>query len=603
MSAFATDNFTGTDGTNLSSHTSDSGGTWSYLVAQTFLEIKGNKLIANNSTTGISASAAISHTPPSADYDVEADFTPVLVDGGSIGFAGLWARVSASGGNVDGYLAFHIDSGSPPSWYLYKYVAGTPTLLGSYGETLTAGVPIHCKLSVSGTSISVYTGGTLRIGPVTDSDVSGAHNCGLIINIGDTLGNSGYKIDAFSATSTGGPPSGSAPTLTSVSATPVQANADVATVFKAVAVVGTDLDNPFSGGDAAFTFVGLTGASVVSSTINSAVSASLDVQIAAGSGADTGLLQVQTDGGTDTIAFEIAAPGASTVSLIPLGGSDMAYVPFDTTSYIDEILIRDATTGQGMTGLTNADFTGGAYLSFRRTDEAASRDYTGANVLSITTLGTWASPGTGKIRIKHRANGYYEVQFENAVLAAGVATGDVVGTLTWFGVTDMLQGEQRYTLFSKLGTTAQGGTNFSAFFDNGGSASSATQDDVGTGVGLDAAATRAALGLASANLDTQLSSVVTNAALPLKKNTGSQHVPFYMRDSTDPKLGKTGVPTITKSLDGAASWSSTTGTVTEIGNGAVDFSPSAADCNGTLCRYKAVLSGAVTQVVDVYTHA
>lgn len=101
---------------------------------------------------------------------------------------------------------------------------------------------------------------------------------------------------------------------------------------------------------------------------------------------------------------------------------------------------------------------------------------------------------------------------------------------------------------------------------------------------------------------TSVNALPTQTELPLQKNTGSQHVPFYMRDSTDPKLGKTGVPTITKSLDGAASWSSTTGTVTEIGNGAVDFSPSAADCNGTLCRYKATLTGAVTQVVDIYTH-
>jgi hypothetical protein len=105
--------------------------------------------------------------------------------------------------------------------------------------------------------------------------------------------------------------------------------------------------------------------------------------------------------------------------------------------------------------------------------------------------------------------------------------------------------------------------------------------------------------------DPYAAAVATTAALaafPLKRNTGSQHVPFYMRDSTDPTIGKTGVPTITKSIDGAAAWSSTTGTVTEIGLGGVDFSPSAADCNGTLVRFKATLTGAVPQIVDVYTH-
>jgi hypothetical protein len=91
-------------------------------------------------------------------------------------------------------------------------------------------------------------------------------------------------------------------------------------------------------------------------------------------------------------------------------------------------------------------------------------------------------------------------------------------------------------------------------------------------------------------------------AYPLKRNTASQHIPIYMRDSADPTIGKSGSPTITRSLDGAAFGAITGGTITDLGSGFIDYSPSAADCNAALIRYKAVLSGAITVDVPAYTH-
>lgn len=92
------------------------------------------------------------------------------------------------------------------------------------------------------------------------------------------------------------------------------------------------------------------------------------------------------------------------------------------------------------------------------------------------------------------------------------------------------------------------------------------------------------------------------SAFPLKRNTAGQHMGFYMRDTGDTQSGKTGACTVQKCIDGAGAWSSTSGTVTEIGNGECDFSPSAGDCNGVHIKYRATLSGAVDVVKEIWTH-
>ncbi len=96
----------------------------------------------------------------------------------------------------------------------------------------------------------------------------------------------------------------------------------------------------------------------------------------------------------------------------------------------------------------------------------------------------------------------------------------------------------------------------------------------------------------------------TLTALPLTKNTAGQYIPFRMLKATNVLIGQDGTPTITRALDGATSWSATTGTLAAFNDatGRIIFAPSAADLNAGLCSFKCALSGAVTQIVDVYTH-
>jgi hypothetical protein len=331
----------------------------------------------------------------------------------------------------------------------------------------------------------------------------------------------------------------------------------------------------------------------------------------------------------------------------------MRFIPYGTTSKIDEIFIRSALTGGPLTGLTNASFTGGAYLEFRRVNEATARRYTGANVLSIATLATWADPGPGNIRIKERGNGYYEIQFENTVFAAGASTIDIAATLTWYGVANMLQMCQDYTLFAAadmaamqasinlLPTSAQMDTKLAAADD-------ATLAAIGSLNNLSQAQVRSALGMSSANLDTQLAAKSTQTsvdavqttvnsrstqtsvdalqtsvnakstqasvdgvlvavnAIPdkfaLKRNAAGQRIPIYIRDAANPLIGKAGTPTVQRSLDGGSTWQSTTGTVTPIANGASWFNPSPADCDCVAAIYYATLAGGVSEPVAIYTH-
>lgn len=92
-------------------------------------------------------------------------------------------------------------------------------------------------------------------------------------------------------------------------------------------------------------------------------------------------------------------------------------------STIIRVKIRDSsvTTGAGLTGLTSAST--GLIISTITDNEATPTAYTvaGTNVETITTLGTYQAPTTGKCRFKEvdatNHPGIYELQFENGRFA------------------------------------------------------------------------------------------------------------------------------------------------------------------------------------------
>lgn len=161
------------------------------------------------------------------------------------------------------------------------------------------------------------------------------------------------------------------------------------------------------------------------------------------------------------------------------------------------------------------------------------------------------------------------------------------------------------------------------------------RQDVTGGSGLDAAGVRAAVGLASANLDTQLGDLPTNAelatsqasaddatlaaiaALPsaaavwaagtrtltdsgaIKRNTALANFEFVMRDSSGALLaGLTITPT--RSIDGAA-YGACANSASEVGSGTYKIDLAAADVNGVVVSLKFVAAGAETALITFKT--
>lgn len=161
MTTTADDTMTGTAGTNLQSHTPDSGGgTWTKATGTTAnATLDGSGHCYDNGFNG--PVYYNSKTPASADYDIQVDSKS---DASGSYAPGPIGRQSSSADTC--YLVFF--HGAIGDWLLYKHVAGTATNIGNY----TGDVPTTLKstlLSLSGNSQVFKIGGVTRI---TTSDTA-----------------------------------------------------------------------------------------------------------------------------------------------------------------------------------------------------------------------------------------------------------------------------------------------------------------------------------------------------------------------------------------------------------------------------------------------
>ena len=96
-----------------------------------------------------------------------------------------------------------------------------------------------------------------------------------------------------------------------------------------------------------------------------------------------------------------------------------------STSNMFRVLLRDSTTGQGLTGLTFS--SSGLIISTINDNEATPTAYTaaGATIETVTTLGTFAAPTATKVRFREvdatNHPGLYEVQIADARFAIASA--------------------------------------------------------------------------------------------------------------------------------------------------------------------------------------
>ena len=177
QTTFFTDTFSGTAGTALTAHTSDSGGTWAKHPASAS---------ASDTLTGAGAVTATGNTfyytsaiPPTAEYDVTADMvTGTTVTGANI--VSLMGRLDPT--NLYYYRAGY-ESGS---WYLiYANAGGQGPLTNHTAVTLTASSTYHLKLAIRNASKTLFVqgpgdAGYVQILSTTDNSVPSAGRAGLL---------------------------------------------------------------------------------------------------------------------------------------------------------------------------------------------------------------------------------------------------------------------------------------------------------------------------------------------------------------------------------------------------------------------------------------
>jgi hypothetical protein len=185
---FASDTFTGSDGTDLTSHTGEVGATWAKVTGITgVFKITSNK--AKGDSAGLSLYYA-SGTPDTNEYDIEADMHQVS----STDLPGVGGRIDQA---ADSGYYLYFDSGN---WVLAKRVSGTDTSLGTYTDALVNGNDRHIKLQIRTAAKKAFIDGVERISSADDA-VTGVGKAGIRTANSDWgLGSTGRTLDTFVAT-------------------------------------------------------------------------------------------------------------------------------------------------------------------------------------------------------------------------------------------------------------------------------------------------------------------------------------------------------------------------------------------------------------------
>lgn len=193
MANIAADAFGGTPGDELSVYNAS----WTKVTGNTGDAVltAANRLRASSTTA---AAYYHSATPPSADYEVTADW--YYANSAGTPAAGVIGRCD-TGANTF-YSARIFEVSSVPVLQLVKLVAGTQTQLGSnVAITTVAGNTYPIKLRMSGTTIEAYFNGAGSPDiSVTDSSITAAGKAGVRFGNTSTPSDAAtYHLDNWSA--------------------------------------------------------------------------------------------------------------------------------------------------------------------------------------------------------------------------------------------------------------------------------------------------------------------------------------------------------------------------------------------------------------------
>lgn len=191
--SFVRDNFSGTAGTELSTHTSTSGHAWARAFSPTFtMQLDGSGRIASTANGGW---YTISGTPATRNYTVAAT---VLVAStlGTSDQIGIVSCAHASAGTC--YIGYYDPNLS--KWGIVKWVTGTFTVLvQSSTATLTVNSSYTLALTTTAVGITLNVDG-VNVCSHTDTTISPTMaNCLAGVYANHPTAGTGFKLLAFSA--------------------------------------------------------------------------------------------------------------------------------------------------------------------------------------------------------------------------------------------------------------------------------------------------------------------------------------------------------------------------------------------------------------------
>lgn len=192
MAQFASDLFTGVDGTELTAYNAS----WTRHTSYTV----NSQLVSNRVRKSDVAPSAYYHSgaPASADYRVSVDIIPKEANAGMGSLAAV-GRVDTAANTM--YMAQYIGD-TTDGWQIFKLVAGTFTQLGSTAaQALTADTTYNLKLEMIGSAVKLYKeGSATALITVTDTAITAAGKAGFRFRGVDTpSATTGIHLDNFSA--------------------------------------------------------------------------------------------------------------------------------------------------------------------------------------------------------------------------------------------------------------------------------------------------------------------------------------------------------------------------------------------------------------------
>lgn len=200
MATFVVETFSGeVVNVVLSAHVGETGATWTVHPSYTeLLQVASSSdsvAVLTDGSTG-NAGYYASGVPAGAEYDVAADF--VVSNASAMNNnAGVTGRMSTSA-NTFYMLRYSVAN---LRWELFKAVAGSFTLLGSFTQSLTL-TTYAARLEITDATKKVFVDGVERISS-TDNAITAAGRAGMRWSYSIT-GQTGLRIDNFTATDIGG---------------------------------------------------------------------------------------------------------------------------------------------------------------------------------------------------------------------------------------------------------------------------------------------------------------------------------------------------------------------------------------------------------------